>query len=235
MIRVLVLVVAVAGGIPGCYSPTPEVQVDEWQKRSAAIGTQDGVAIVGTSDAVIEDIVPCVEAKLRDLSPDMQIIPAASFRDSLFPWLEPSVAPSGEEDWAKLKARPLTEDRIRELKARYIVAISGHSGKTSSTWGGTIGGPQGAIFVGGLDTREEASVGATVIDWASGRTVAEVRSSASGSSGAGIIILIPYLYFGPGAEKVACRTVARKVADFLRGEARPPDDDIEPSPSASNS
>ena len=235
MIRVLVLVVAVAGGIPGCYSPTPEVHVDEWQKLSKAVGAQYGVAIVGTSDAVIEDIVPCVEAKLRDLSPDMQIIPAASFRDSLFPWLEPKAAPSDEEGWAKLKARPLTQDRIRELKARYIVAISGHSGKTSSTWGGTIGGPQAAFFIGGLDVKEEASVSATVIDWTSGHTVAEVQSSASGSSGAGMIILIPYFYSGPGAEKVACRTVARKVADFLQGESRPPDEDVEPSPSASNS
>lgn len=225
MSRIIWLLAVLAGGISGCYSPTPDVDVDEWERLSTSVGAQQGVTLVGTSDEVIKEIVACVETKLRDLSSDMRVISSSEFRDSLFPWLEPKFVPTDEESWAKLKARPLIKERIQDLRARYIVQVSGHSGKTPSTWGGIIGGPQAAVIVGGVDVKEEASVSATVIDWASVRSVAEIQTSATGHSGAGLIIIIPFFYTGPGAEKVACRTVARQVAAFLKGEARPPDDD----------
>lgn len=189
------------------------------ERQVQDIGFEPGEAltIVNASPATLDDIFQCVEHALYKEAPDLTFVSPSMFRDSLFPWFEPATAPHSVEELAEVLGNPAVRQRMEGFALRYVIAVSGDTDENTDTWGGCFGGYAGAGCVGGLLLNKKTELAATILDVKHLRQISELAASGSGSSQAGMIVIVPYVTVN-STESSTCRVLAERIVQVLRGE-----------------
>ena len=205
----------------GCTGPSELSRVDEERQLSPkTLAPGDVITFVELS-GIQEDILDCIYGITRDALPEVHVISPTKFRDSMFPWFEPNNAPRDTRSLSKLMLLPIVKQRIDVLRLRYVVTISGAKDTQTENWGGAFGGPQAAFVIGGSKTEESTALNASILDMRKVQSVAKIEATAEGSGGAGLILVIPYIFL-PETATIACKAIAKRVVAYFRGQPQAP-------------
>lgn len=173
-----------------------------------------GPGVFGQGDD--DSFAECVRGVLHRTSPTLRVIPPQEFRDALFPWFEPGIAPGTPEQLALLLEKPLLQDRIARLGVRYVISVRGLTAQGDAK--GAIlcgvsyrgGGCLGFAWMG-----RESTMSAVVWDLEQPLSPGTVDVTVSGTIFMPAFILpIPIPVF---TETRACAEIAEKLAEFLGG------------------
>ena len=162
-------------------------RVEEYMTSRPVLNADDSVVILANrQDAVVEtetDFSECLYSELAESGTTVNIISEADFKDRLFPWFEPRLAPTRPEGMSRLMANPRINDRMGELRVRYLVWIHGESEALNKqgTMTCTIS-PAGAGCLGVLSWDNNSDYEASIWDLASGESLGVISSEATGTS-----------------------------------------------------
>jgi hypothetical protein len=147
----------------------------------------------------------------------MHIAANNQFVDDLFPWFEPSTAPTRPEALTDLLGRPGVSEKITAKGVRYVVWVDGVTRKTDG--GGSIacGAAPGAAGCLGFGWWEKQSdYLATVWDLKQARTAGSVTTNVTGTSAlVGVVVPLPFIARVQGT---ACNRMAGQLRTFLAGD-----------------
>jgi hypothetical protein len=137
--------------------------------------------------------------------------------DDLFPWFEPSTAPTRPEALTDLLGRPGVSEKITAKGVRYVGWVDGVTRKTDG--GGSIacGAAPGAAGCLGFGWWEKQSdYLATVWDLKQARTAGSVTTNVTGTSAlVGVVVPLPFIARVQGT---ACNRMAGQLRTFLAGD-----------------
>jgi len=215
-----VFLVAAAFALVACGVTGKVSRVEEQRQIApAGIASGDAVTIVGLV-GVRDETLDCIDGELRGVLGDSHVIRHAQFRDRMFPWFEPDLAPTDTESLGKRMRQPLVAQRIADLHVRYVVTIGGAMSVQEGSWGGGFGNPY-AIVIGGATTTEKTMLTATLLDMRQLRSVGRIQAEGKGGSGMGLIVIIPYAY-SVSSVKAACQSIAGRIAAYVTGKPQAP-------------
>jgi hypothetical protein len=193
-----------------------EVKVQDNDPKPIGIAEGEALSFVSLSTTLPEGVLQCLETSVKNRAPDLTVIPSQEFRDSLFPWFEPGTMPDNDEDLAVLMNKPKVRQEVREFGLRYLVALKGKNRSEGiDQWGGCVGGYAAVGCVGGMSVDSQTDLTASILDLQSSRTLGEIEASGSASSGAGLILIVPYLVVGDSLTDT-CRALAGHVVETVR-------------------
>ena len=188
---------------------TPRVQ-EQRQLAAGEIAPGDAITVVGLT-GTSEDVLECIDDALRNLMPGVKVIPPAEFRETMFPWFEPNVAPKATDTLSRLLRRTTVKRRIDALRVRYVVTIGGGTVGTSSPLRGS--GSLGASF------QHSTKLTAGILDLKKARLVNEIEAGAKGGGAIGLFVMIP-IFVSPGTETITCKAIAERVVAFVKGKSK---------------
>jgi len=204
-------------GLGGCMHAT----IEQTRDLPTAIGADESVVILakpniegaGTEDSFMD----CVGKDLASGAHPMHIAANHQFVDDLFPWFEPSTAPTRPEALTDLLGRPGVSEKITAKGVRYVVWVDGVTRKTDG--GGSIacGAAPGAAGCLGFGWWEKQSdYLATVWDLKQARTAGSVTTNVTGTSAlVGVVVPLPFIARVQGT---ACNRMAGQLRTFLAGD-----------------
>lgn len=198
---------------------TPRVQ-EQRQLAAGEIAPGDAITVVGLT-GTSEDVLECIDDALRNLMPGTKVIPPAEFRETMFPWFEPNVAPKATDTLSRLLRRTIVKRRLDALSMRYVVTIGGGTVGKSSGWGGGFAGPGGGVIIGGLSLQQSTKLTASILDLKKARLVNEIEAGAAGSGAIGLFVMIP-IFVSPETETITCKAIAERVVAFIEGKTENP-------------
>lgn len=202
--------------LSGCMT----ARLEESRNLSTAIEAHEAVVLLAKPQVegiTTEDkFMDCVADKMAAMT-GIKVRPNDAFVDSMFPWLEPSIAPQRPEGVTKLLSRDVVAERIAQSGVRYIIWIDGATRQTDS--GGSITctlGPGGGGCIGFGWWEKESDYQAVVWDLSTARTAGSVSTNVTGTSAlVGVLVPLPFIARVQGA---ACNRLAAQLTAFLRGE-----------------
>lgn len=196
-------------------------QIQESRELATSIGKDEAVVLLakpviegaGTED----EFTDCIADDLRGGRKGFKVEDNDAFVDKLFPWFEPSTAPTRPEALTQLLQKPGVSERIAETGVRYVVWLDGATRKTDG--GGSIAcgaGPGGAGCIGFGWWEKEADYQATIWDLAQSRAAGTVTTNVTGTSAlVGVIVPLPFIARVQGT---ACNRMTEQLRSFLHGE-----------------
>jgi hypothetical protein len=196
-------------------------QVIESREFATKIATDEAVVLLtkphvegtGTEAGFTE----CVGDDLAGGKTPFRIQDSDAFVDQLFPWFEPSTAPTRPEGLAALVDRPLVAEQLAKTGVRYVVWFDGVTRKTDG--GGSIAcgaGPGGAGCIGFGWWEKESDYVATIWDIKETRSAGTVSTNVTGTSAiVGAVVPLPFIARVRGT---ACDRMADQLRSFLRGD-----------------
>lgn len=201
-------------GLSACVT----ARVEESRKSTTKMSIDETLVILGRAsynDHETEtSFTKCLADALSGGSNPINIIPGNQFKDQMYPWFEPRIAPASSDDLAKLFAQPGVRDKIDSANVRYLAWIKGDTvtidkgGSFSCTVSTFGGGCFGLTY-----WEQDASYEASIWDLKNMTTAGKISAEANGTSYlAGIIIPIPILA-RPG--NAACKALATQLKEFL--------------------
>ena len=191
------------------------LEQDAERKRKKGIAPGEMLAIFSVSPSMDEDLVECVESALHKHGRKLELVSAREFRDAMFPWFEPGLAPDSPEKLGAVMDKAGVSKRVDELRLRYLVALSGGTVSTPGSWGGCVGGGMGAACIGGMSWDKESDWTAHILDLKSLREVGQIEASGTGKTEVGMLVLIPY-FVASAAESDTCAALAGRIVAFLK-------------------
>ena len=209
----------------GCGMTGDVTRVDEKRKVAAEkIVSGDAITIIGlslTEDA--EQTLECVDDEIRNVLQGARIMRSLDFRDRMFPWFEPNLAPRDTKSLAELMSRAAVRERIAALHVRYVVTISGSTDVKNTSWGVAFAGgyPPAAFVFGGIGEEEKTVLVADILDMKKIQNVGTIETTAEGGSEIGLLVAIPYGY-SVSSMKGACKMIAERIAAYVTGKPEPP-------------
>lgn len=204
-------------GSAGCM----RAQVVESREFATAIRSGEAIVLLakphvegtGTED----DFTDCVGDDLSGGKTPFKVQDNDEFVDQLFPWFEPSTAPTRPEGLTALFAKPRVAEQIARTGVRYVVWFDGVTRKTDG--GGSIAcgaGPGGAGCIGFGWWEKESDYVATVWDLQETRSAGTVSTNVTGTSAlVGAVVPLPFIARVQGT---ACNRMAAQLRSFLRGD-----------------
>jgi hypothetical protein len=170
--------------------------------------------------ALTSDVEICLTERIRDVAPEILIVPQRTIRDALFPLLEPATQPQSEEAFAKMLARDDVRARLSARGLRYLVAFAG--GTRREDWGGGVlcGGGFGAGGCFGFMWRgERTALDAALWVLDGGSPLRREGAAVEGTSIVPAFLLPIPLLAQTGGE--ACRELGTRLANAIRESATP--------------
>ena len=208
----------------GCGMTGDVTRVDEKRKAAAEkIAPGDAITIIGLSlSEAAEEMLGCVDDEVRNVLHGARIMRSLDFRDRMFPWFEPNLAPRDTKSLSELMSRAAVRERIAALHVRYVVAISGSTDVKNTSWGIAIAGgyPPAAFVFGGMGTDEKTVLIADILDMKKIQNVGTIETTAEGGTEIGLLVAIPYAY-SVSSMKGACKMIAQRVAGYVTGKPEP--------------
>ena len=205
-------------GLGGCMHAV----IEQTRELPTAISSSEAVVILakpnvegsGTEDKFMD----CVGDDLAAGPRPMHVAANNAFVDDLFPWFEPSTAPTRPEALTELLNRPGVADKIAAKGVRYVVWVDGVTRKTDG--GGSIacGAAPGAAGCLGFGWWEKQSdYLATVWDLKQARSAGSVTTNVTGTSAlVGLVVPLPFIARVQGT---ACNRMAGQLRTFLQGDS----------------
>ena len=205
-------------GLGGCMHAI----IEQTRELPTAITSTEAVVILakpnvegaGTEDKFMD----CVGDGLAGGARPMHVAANNEFVDDLFPWFEPSTAPTRPEALTELLNRPGVAEKIAAKGVRYVVWVDGVTRKTDG--GGSIacGAAPGAAGCLGFGWWEKQSdYLATVWDLQQARSAGSVTTNVTGTSAlVGLVVPLPFIARVQGT---ACNRMAGQLRTFLQGDS----------------
>lgn len=216
----------------GCVS----YKVDETRQIATTIQPNESIVLLKKPElegaGTENDFLSCVQDNLggqlvhpkdgQDAMPDQaaaipfKIYGEQEFQDALYPWFEPSTAPSNAKGLKSLLERPGVTERLQQIGVRYVVWLGGTTVRKDG--GGSVScvagpGIAGCLGLGWWD--KEADYVATVWDLQNATEVGEVNTDVTGTSVfIGAIAPIPIIVPVQGK---ACNRMSEQLRSFLLG------------------
>lgn len=218
MKRITRLLILTASGyfMTGCVTATVQ------EVREAETGMLEGESVVvlgrkadprGTETE--EDFVSCIGRNMGSgAGGQVGVVGEEEFKDAMFPWFEPRIAPVANTDLPELLSQPLMAQRLREIGLRYLIWVDGSTQRTdeSGSMSCTVT-PGGAGCFGFLSWENDSSYEASVWDLRSGKPVGKVSSDASGTSFVpAIVVPLPFI---ARVRAQACNSLADQLTAFV--------------------
>ena len=217
----------------GCMT----AKVDETRQVATAIQANESIVVlkkpqlegIGTEEKFLdcvqenlggelvhpEDGQSAKAASTKDGVP-FKIFGEQQFTDALFPWFEPSTAPSSAAGLRTLLERPGVSERLNQIGVRYVVWLDGNTRKTDS--GGSVAcaaGPGGAGCIGLGWWEKQSGYVASVWDLSNGTELGSVSTDVTGTSVLiGAVAPIPII---TPVQRTACNRLADQLRSFLVG------------------
>lgn len=195
-------------------------QVEQFMPEKLIIA--DGEAIVvltNRQDAVVEaekNYVDCLYNRLRPLREKVRMIHEDDFKDALFPWFEPRLAPTHAEAVAILLEQPPIAKKTKELGIRYLVWVYGET-STSNRQGSlscSFSAAGGGCF-GMLSWDNNSSYEATIWDMKESRSLGIISSESVGTSMVpALVIPIPII---ARTKSASCKGMGDQLYTVLSG------------------
>jgi len=209
MARIYILIAILGAALSGCGLPGWVSSARE--ERAVApdpIPAGAAITVVGLAD-VTEETLDCIDSELRAALSATRVIPPKAFRESMFPWFEPHLAPTDIGSLEQLMRQRKVKERVDEMRLHYIVTIRG--GTYAS--GGDAGiSPIGIIAYG----TERTDLTAGILDMTRMRSVDQIEAAATGGAGGGFIVIAPFAY-SFSSMKAACQAIAERVVAYVSG------------------
>jgi len=217
----------------GCVS----YKVEETRQVATTIQANESIVLLKKPElegaGTENDFLSCVQDNLggqlvhpkdgQDAMPDkaaaipFKIYGEQEFQDALYPWFEPSTAPSNAKGLKVLLERPGVTERLQQIGVRYVVWLGGTTVRKDG--GGSVscvvapGIIGGCLGLGWWD--KEADYVATVWDLQNATEVGEVNTDVTGTSVfIGAIAPIPIIVPVQGK---ACDRMSEQLRSFLLG------------------
>lgn len=192
--------------LAGCVS----VRVEE-VKTAPSVGsiTAEATVVILTRRYQTDpDFANCIGDKLAD--DHVTLYPRQAFKDLLFPWFEPRIAPRSIDDLRGLLVDPVAADRLRRTNIWYLVWIDGatETAKPSVFW------------PAGVSWETASNYEASVWSLRPASPVGKVSVRANGTSYVLVAMVLPVpLPFIARVEAAACNQLATRLRDLLRSPA----------------
>lgn len=163
------------------------VTIDEYQSGSPTLAAEEIIVVLGrrhSPDYETEpDLISCVGKLIAGGANKINVIDEKAFTDALYPWFEPRMAPLKLSRLSALKAQPLLQQKMQELKVRYMIWIDGNTRTTKSS--GAIGcaigiGGGGCFGFGSWD--EKSDYEASIWDYQQQKLMGKISADAHGTS-----------------------------------------------------
>ena len=205
-----------------CAGGCMHARIEQTRDLPTAITSDEAVVILakpnvegsGTEDKFMD----CVGGDLAGGAHPVHISGNNQFVDDLFPWFEPSTAPTRPEAITELLSRPGVSEKIAAKGVRYVVWVDGVTRKTDG--GGSIacGAAPGAAGCLGFGWWEKNSdYVATVWDMKQARSAGSVTADVTGTSALiGVIVPLPFI---ARVQHTACNRMAGQLRTFLLGDS----------------
>jgi hypothetical protein len=171
-----------------------------------------------TLHALASDVESCLAARIREVAPEVVIVPQRAVRDALFPLLEPATQPRDEASFARMLAREDVRARLHAHGLRYLVAFAG--GTRKADWEGTIlcgAGAGGGGCLGFMWRGEKTLLDAALWSIDNGGPVRREAAKAEGTSVMPAFGLpIPLL---AATQTEVCAELGARIATAIRESA----------------
>ncbi len=200
----------------GCVT----TQVEQFMPELPVIGEGEAVVVLtNRQDAVVEaekNYVDCLYKRLRPLRDEVIMIHEDDFKDALFPWFEPRLAPTHAEAVAILLEQPPIAKKTEELGIRYLVWVYGESaasnrqGSLSCSFSAAGGG-----CFGMLSWDNNSNYEATIWDMKESRSLGLISSESVGTSMVpALVIPIPII---ARTKSASCKGMGDQLYSVLSG------------------
>jgi len=215
---VLCAIAASLFGLGGCVTAT----VQEVREAATSMGVGESVVVLGRKAEARgveteEDFVTCIGRNMRTGGASVAVVSEDEFRDAMFPWFEPRVAPLATTDLPELLSQPLMAARLEEIGLKYLIWVDGSTVRTdeSGSMSCTIT-PGGAGCFGFLSWEHDSAYEASVWDIKTGKPVGKVSSDANGTSFMpAVIVPLPFI---ARVRAQACNSLADQLKSFIINE-----------------
>jgi len=110
----------------GCAAPAPPAPIAGPRPGGITVGIVWWPADpADPMHAFLSDLEECLTARIREVAPEIVVLPQRVVRDALFPLLEPATQPATEVAFAALLAREDVRTRLAQHGLRHLIAFTG--------------------------------------------------------------------------------------------------------------
>lgn len=159
-------------------------------------------------------LVDCIGNRLERGIRGLDVLPAAQFRDAMYPWFEPRTAPLQLEKFSNMLEEPLVRETLDNMGVRYIVWVTGATEQVNEA--GSLActfGPGGGGCFGFGTWENESAYEATVWDFRNLTESGRISTDARGTSYLpALIIPIPII---ARVQSNACEGMGEQLMAFL--------------------
>ena len=200
----------------GCVT----TQVEQFMPEMPIVGNGEAIVVLtNRQDAVVEaekNYVDCLYDRLRPLREKVLMIHENDFKDALFPWFEPRLAPTHAEAVAILLEQPPIAKKAKELGVRYLVWVYGESAASNrqGTLSCSFSGAGGGCF-GMLSWDNNSNYEATIWDMKESRSLGIISAESTGTSMVpALVIPIPII---ARTKSASCKGMGDQLYTVLSG------------------
>lgn len=183
------------------------------------VGDEAVVIMTNRQDAVVEaerDFSSCIYSELTRNGNDLNIISENEFKDAIFPWFEPRLAPSKPESLPILFANEGVAQKVQSLNVRYLIWIHGQSKVLNKQGMMTCAlSPAGGGCLGILSWDNSSNYEASIWDVREAQALGIISAEATGTSVVPALGLpIPLI---ARTKTASCKSLAAQLRIALTG------------------
>ena len=202
--------------LSGCM----QARIEESREMATPIGKGDRVVILAKPQiegaGAEDEFMDCIGEGLGSGRNSVAVHDNNDFVDKMFPWFEPSTAPSKPEAMSALLARPGVAEKVTESGVRYVVWVDGSTRKIDG--GGSLAcgaAPGGAGCIGFGWWQKESAYEATIWDLKQAKSAGSVGTNVTGTSAiVGAIVPLPFI---ARVQATACNRMSAQLRSFFAG------------------
>ncbi len=212
----LIINAALVISLTGCVT----ARVEEFMQEELVMTGDDAVVILtNRQDAVVEtedSFSQCLYGQLRSRASEVNIISENQFKDEMFPWFEPRLAPTRAELVNVLLEEPVIAAKVENLNVRYLVWIHGESEARNKQGMMTCTlSPAGGGCLGVLSWDNNSNYEASIWDIREGTPMGVISTEATGTSVVPALgVPLPLI---ARTKNASCKSLGQQLGDILAG------------------
>lgn len=164
-----------------------------------------------------EKFARCLQTEMKEDLPELKIISEDKFRNNLFPWFEPGIAPKDAKGLSALLSKTMVRKHLDSLGVKILVYVHGE------TVQGELGGPGfcgggygGAGCLGYVSAERETNITTTVWNLEEVVSMGTTDIHYQGSIRVPMFIIpLPIPVF---TESTACSETAKRISDCIKNK-----------------
>jgi len=229
----LLIVLAVSSCSTVTYIKGSDMVADETQPPAGIIVPgeyQNAASIIFLGEDVLplkgesyvsmdDDIVSCLENRIKKHNPDQALIPYYKFVNTMFPDLPDWEVPREPESFSTLLADEKFYKDVLSWDVRYLIFVSGSTSETNEFDFGIPTAPLGLALW--YDTRDvKTRLTASILDLHQKETIIDdLENISEGTSWLAFLFVIP-IWHSSSAESNACEDIGNRLGKILLDRAK---------------